>query len=179
MRNLLPWAVMLAFAPLTVGVHMAAQTKAPAKKPAAKTTASKTTASKATASKAAASKTAAKKGTTASSSKRGSTAASAAARRRKPAPRQPAVTWRNRQNSPTPERYREIQSALAAKGYLAAESATGEWNQASADALKRFQADQNLEPSGKLNALSLIGLGLGPKYEAKATPPVPQPPPQN
>jgi hypothetical protein len=31
------------------------------------------------------------------------------------------------------------------------------------EALKRFQADQNLTPDGKLGSLSLIALGLGPK----------------
>jgi hypothetical protein len=29
--------------------------------------------------------------------------------------------------------------------------------------LKRFQSDQSLTPDGKLGALSLIALGLGPK----------------
>jgi hypothetical protein len=29
--------------------------------------------------------------------------------------------------------------------------------------LKQFQQDQNLEPNGKLNSLSLIALGLGAK----------------
>ena len=32
----------------------------------------------------------------------------------------------------------------------------------SVDALKRFQADQNLMPDGKINSFSLIALGLGP-----------------
>ena len=72
------------------------------------------------------------------------------------------TTWRNRQSTPTPDRYREIQSALAAKGYLKPEEATGTWNTGSADALKKFQAEQNLESSGKINSLSLIALGLGP-----------------
>src|SRR5450432_1110110 len=35
------------------------------------------------------------------------------------------VTWRNRQMSPSPDRYREIQGALAAKGFLKPEDATG------------------------------------------------------
>src|SRR5580700_9672722 len=49
------------------------------------------------------------------------------------------TTWRNRQLAPTPERYKEIQGALAAKGYLKPEEANGSWNQASVDALTRFQ----------------------------------------
>jgi hypothetical protein len=88
--------------------------------------------------------------------------------------KQPAVTWRNRQLAPTPARYKEIQSALAAKGYMKPEDATGTWNQDSIDALKRFQQDQKLDPNGKINSLSLIALGLGPKHEATAaSPPAP------
>jgi peptidoglycan hydrolase-like protein with peptidoglycan-binding domain len=70
--------------------------------------------------------------------------------------------------APTPERYKQIQEALAAKGYLPAEQATGQWNDASAEALKKFQADQNLDANGKVNSLSLIALGLGPKRETSA-----------
>jgi peptidoglycan hydrolase-like protein with peptidoglycan-binding domain len=69
---------------------------------------------------------------------------------------------RSTQQAPTPDRYREIQQALASKGYLKGEP-TGEWGADSAEALKRFQGDQNLTPDGKLNSLSLIALGLGPK----------------
>jgi hypothetical protein len=88
------------------------------------------------------------------------------------------TTWRNRQSAPTADRYREIQQALAAKGYLKPEDATGVWNQGSVDALKRFQAEQKIESTGKINSLSLIALGLGPKHEtAEAKPPaVAQPP---
>ena len=42
-------------------------------------------------------------------------------------------------------------------------SRTAQWGPESVDALKRFQADQNLMPDGKINSLSLIALGLGPK----------------
>jgi N-acetyl-anhydromuramyl-L-alanine amidase AmpD len=74
------------------------------------------------------------------------------------------------QASPTPERYKEIQAALAAKGYLSPEQATGQWSDASSEALKRFQADQNIESTGRINSLSLIALGLGPKHEMPAMP---------
>ena len=101
------------------------------------------------------------------------TAASTARSRKQSASRRPAVTWRNRQLKPTPERCREIQQALSDKGYLRREEATGVWGDSSADALKRFQADQNLDPSGRINSLSLIALGLGPKREPPpAAPPV-------
>ena len=69
-----------------------------------------------------------------------------------------------RQSAPTPERYMEIQQALANKGYFTGE-VNGVWGSESVEALKKFQAAQNLSPDGKLGALSLIGLGLGPKRE--------------
>jgi peptidoglycan hydrolase-like protein with peptidoglycan-binding domain len=72
------------------------------------------------------------------------------------------VPARSYQQAPTPDRYREIQQALATKGYFHGE-ANGQWGPDSADALKRFQAEQNLMPDGKINSLSLIALGLGPK----------------
>lgn len=38
------------------------------------------------------------------------------------------------------------------------------------DALKRFQRDQNLTEDGKIGALSLIALGLGPNRAVSAEP---------
>jgi len=74
--------------------------------------------------------------------------------------------------TPTPERYQEIQQALIAKGY-APRAADGVWDSDWSAALKRFQQDQKLEPTGKLNSMSVITLGLGPKREqpSGATPP--------
>ena len=48
------------------------------------------------------------------------------------------------------------------------------WGQASIDGLKRFQADQKIDTTGKINSLSLIALGLGPKHDAMAAAPVPE-----
>jgi hypothetical protein len=79
------------------------------------------------------------------------------------------TTWRNRQAAPSADRYREIQNALVAKGYLPADSATGAWDQTSAEALKKFQSEQNLDSNGKINSLSLIALGLGPRHDSNAT----------
>ena len=73
-------------------------------------------------------------------------------------------SWRNTQRTPTPERYKEIQEALASKGYLEPGSSNGAWDTSSVSALKKFQEDQKLEPSGKIDSLSLIALGLGPKH---------------
>lgn len=81
--------------------------------------------------------------------------------------RTPVRSWRAGQMAPDSERYKAIQEALVKKGYLHAEP-SGKWDEESTDALRRFQQDQNLEPSGKLNSLSIIALGLGPKYDASA-----------
>jgi hypothetical protein len=97
---------------------------------------------------------------------------------KKPAGKKAAVkrtTWRNRQLAPTPERYKEIQGALAAKGYLKPEDANGSWNQASVDALTKFQSEQNLGSTGKINSLSLIALGLGPRHDIARAPVKPEP----
>jgi N-acetylmuramoyl-L-alanine amidase len=68
----------------------------------------------------------------------------------------------------------EIQQALADKGYYSG-PVNGLWGPECVAALKRFQEDQNLAPDGKLGALSIIALGLGPKRqlatELSANPP--------
>jgi peptidoglycan hydrolase-like protein with peptidoglycan-binding domain len=66
--------------------------------------------------------------------------------------------------TPAPERYKEIQQALIDKAYLQG-PASGVWGPDCSQALKKFQQEQNLTPSGKLDALSLISLGLGPNRE--------------
>ena len=85
---------------------------------------------------------------------------------------------RSYQQTPTPERYKEIQQALSSKGYFHGEP-TGEWSTDSQDALKRFQADQHLTADGKLSSMSLIALGLGPKRlsaQSHSQPAVAEPP---
>ena len=99
----------------------------------------------------------------------GSTATASAKGAKKP-PVRSTTTWRNRQTTPSADRYKQIQDALVAKGYLPAEDATGSWGQASADALKNFQAEQTLETTGKINSLSLIALGLGPNRRFRRHP---------
>jgi len=116
------------------------------------------------------SKTAAKKtGTKTVSTKKGKST--------KKSVRTAAAAPRYRQMTPTPERYKEIQQALAGKGYLKSEP-NGVWDAQSADALTRFQADRKLPPTGKITSASLIGLGLGPKNDSPAdAPPKPADPP--
>ncbi len=90
------------------------------------------------------------------SSKKGSTRA--ASRRAKPTI--------YRQQQPEPERIREIQQALTDRGYPI--DVNGAWDASTVDALKRFQTDQkieNLSGKGKLDSMTLIALGLGPKRE--------------
>lgn len=78
------------------------------------------------------------------------------------------------QTHPDPERYAEIQKALADRGYFHGE-ANGEWKDDSVDALKRFQGDQKLPDDGKINALTLTGLGLGPHHDGSTAATVPLP----
>ena len=80
------------------------------------------------------------------------------------------TTWRTRQTAPTADRYKEIQDALVSKGYLSSGEANGTWGTASAEALKKFQAEQTLETTGKIDSLSLIALGLGPKHDYSSVP---------
>lgn len=78
------------------------------------------------------------------------------------------------QTHPSDERYKEIQQALADKGYYKG-PVNGQWNADSVDSLKRFQTDHQISNDGKLNSLSLIQLGLGPKRDAASALPVPSP----
>ena len=87
--------------------------------------------------------------------------------------RAPAPTY---QLHPDPERYQQIQQALADRGYFKGQ-VNGNWGDDSIDAVKRFQVDQKIEPDGKINALTLIDLGLGPKHEAAVAPPPASPHP--
>jgi len=98
-------------------------------------------------------------------------AAAKRGRKGRPAPRRP------RQMAPAPERYQEIQQALVSKGYLKPEEASGVWDQNSSDALKRFQSEQKLPGTGKIDSLSLIALGLGPKHDSAEARPAPLPVP--
>lgn len=69
---------------------------------------------------------------------------------------------------PDPERYQQIQQALADRGYFKGE-ANGAWSDDSVEAMRRFQADQKIDDDGKIDALSLIALGLGPKHDGATT----------
>jgi hypothetical protein len=64
------------------------------------------------------------------------------------------------QKAPTPERISEIQSALAHGGYYQG-ALNGKWDSNTISAMQKFQADNGLSTSGKIDAPSLQKLGLG------------------
>lgn len=171
MRKLLGWLCVLVWVVLCLRAGGAAEDQkktAPAPKKAAAGKKAKTSKKSGTKKAVAKTKTGAKAAPkTGSASKSAGKKASAkkttASKSGKKAPVR--TTWRNRQTAPTPERYKQIQDALVAKGFLNPEGASGTWGQSSADALKKFQAAQNIESTGKINSLSLIALGLGPKRD--------------
>ncbi len=86
------------------------------------------------------------------------------------------VSRRNRgQKAPTRDRVSEIQQALAREGAYSGEP-TGKWDAGTVEAMKRFQSSQGLNPTGKLDALSLHKLGLGSQIAGIAAPlPPPNP----
>jgi peptidoglycan hydrolase-like protein with peptidoglycan-binding domain len=77
-------------------------------------------------------------------------------------------TWRSPQRSPARDRYKQIQLALKRRGYDPG-PIDGEWGSKTSAALKRFEKDHDLRADGKLDALTLITLGLGPQRQAAAT----------
>jgi peptidoglycan hydrolase-like protein with peptidoglycan-binding domain len=79
------------------------------------------------------------------------------------------------QAAPTPERINEIQGALAKHGFYAGEP-TGKWDDSTTESMKKFQAANGLNPSGKFDALTLQKLGLGSETAGLGAP---TPPPNS
>ena len=73
------------------------------------------------------------------------------------------------QTRPSRERYRQIQQALTDAGFDPG-PVDGFWGPNSEDAMADFQESHDLEPTGRIDALSLIRLGLGPQHETLETP---------
>jgi hypothetical protein len=63
-----------------------------------------------------------------------------------------------------PERAQAIQEALIREHYMTGEPA-GTWNQASEDALRRYQADHGWQSKTVPDSRALISLGLGPSHD--------------
>ena len=62
------------------------------------------------------------------------------------------------------DRVRAIQEALIREHYLAGEP-TGTWNQASEDAMRKYQADHGWQSKTVPDSRALISLGLGPSKD--------------
>ncbi len=73
------------------------------------------------------------------------------------------------QESPTPDRIMEIQTALQKDGSYAGEP-TGKWDAATTDAMKKYQDKNGISPTGKIDAVSLNKLGLGSDTAGKGAP---------
>ena len=137
------------------------KTTASTKKPAANTSAAKAPAKKGTTTAkkpAVAGKTPAK-GTTSAARRPSSKYSTRKVAAAPPRPRGQVV--------PTPERYKEIQQALFERGFMSSPP-TGTWGPDSAVALRNFQQDQKIQITGKLDSMTIIALGLGPKRNATA-----------
>jgi len=75
------------------------------------------------------------------------------------------------QKAPTSDRISEIQAALGKDGSFNG-TPNGKWDNATVDAMKKFQESHGLNPSGKLDAKTLQKLGLG-SQTAGLAPPMP------
>jgi hypothetical protein len=63
-----------------------------------------------------------------------------------------------------PERAEQIQQALIREHYLSGQP-SGTWNQASEDAMRRYQADHGWQSKTVPDSRALISLGLGPNHD--------------
>jgi peptidoglycan hydrolase-like protein with peptidoglycan-binding domain len=79
------------------------------------------------------------------------------------------------QAAPTPDRINDIQGALAKNGAYTG-SPTGKWDDSTVEAMKKFQASHGLNPTGKMDALTLQKLGFGSETAGMG---VPTPPPNS
>jgi peptidoglycan hydrolase-like protein with peptidoglycan-binding domain len=73
------------------------------------------------------------------------------------------------QKAPTPDRIREIQSALQREGAYQSEP-TGKWDDSTVEAMKTFQDKNGMTATGKIDALTLEKLGLGSPTSGEGAP---------
>jgi peptidoglycan hydrolase-like protein with peptidoglycan-binding domain len=73
------------------------------------------------------------------------------------------------QKAPTPDRIREIQSALQREGAYQG-NPTGKWDDSTIEAMKTYQGKNGMSPTGKIDALTLEKLGLGSDTAGKGAP---------
>ena len=67
------------------------------------------------------------------------------------------------------ERARQIQTALIKQSYLTG-APSGEWDNATEDAMKKYQADHGWQTAHTPDSRALIALGLGPERDADVAP---------
>jgi peptidoglycan hydrolase-like protein with peptidoglycan-binding domain len=79
------------------------------------------------------------------------------------------------QAAPSADRINEIQGALAKNGAYSAPP-SGKWDDSTVEAMKKFQSTHGLNPTGKMDALTLEKLGLGSETAGMG---VPTPPPNS
>jgi peptidoglycan hydrolase-like protein with peptidoglycan-binding domain len=80
------------------------------------------------------------------------------------------------QKAPAPDRISEIQSALSRNGFYDG-NPNGKWDLSTVAAMQKFQSANGLDPTGKLDALSLQKLGLGSEIAGVFAPEPPHPAP--
>src|SRR5579859_740162 len=73
------------------------------------------------------------------------------------------------QKAPAPELISEIQQALSKDGSFNG-TPSGKWDDSTVSAMRKFQSSHGLNPSGKLDALTLQKLGLGSQTAGVAAP---------
>ena len=73
------------------------------------------------------------------------------------------------QAAPTGDRIKEIQTALQKDGSYEGEP-TGKWDSATTDAMRKYQDKNGINPTGKIDAVSLNKLGLGSETAGKGAP---------
>ncbi len=94
---------------------------------------------------------------------------SSAARKKKAAAKSKKKPKVKGQTAPTPDRIREIQTALQKDGSFEGEP-NGKWDDASAAAMRKYQDKNGITPTGKIDAISLHKLGLGSETAGKGAP---------
>ena len=73
------------------------------------------------------------------------------------------------QAAPTPDRIKDIQTALQKDGSYQGEP-TGKWDAATMEAMKKYQDKNGISPTGKIDAATLNKLGLGSGTAGKGAP---------
>jgi peptidoglycan hydrolase-like protein with peptidoglycan-binding domain len=73
------------------------------------------------------------------------------------------------QAAPTSDRIKEIQTALQKDGSYDGEP-TGKWDAATSDAMRKYQEKNGVNPTGKIDAVSLNKLCLGSDTAGKGAP---------